>query len=181
MQSIFFEVKTIGSGRLFIMPCPNGEQLADEMVNYMEAGFNKIVCLLENQEMMRLGVAFEPRLCLQLGMEFEHFPIPDRHTPTRHKPFHELVEKLYQDLQHGKNVAIHCYAGIGRTGVLAGCLLIRDGMSAQDATELLSSIRGHNMPQTQEQYDFLLEWPNAAHTPHKPSSKGWFKRLLTPA
>jgi len=181
MQSIFFEVTTIGKGRLFIMPCPGGDELADEMVNYMEAGFNKIVCLLESQEMMRLGVTLEPRLCLELGMEFEHFPIPDRHTPSRHKPFQDLIERLYQDLQNGKNVAVHCYAGIGRTGVVAACLLIRDGMTPQAATDLLSNVRGHNMPQTQDQYDFLLEWPHGGHTPHKPSSKGWFKRLLMPA
>ena len=177
-----FELRQIGAGILCIMPCPRSDSLAQDLGHYMQLGINKIVSLLENKEAIKLGVALEDRLCQELGIEFQSFPIPDRKIPAQLNKFENLVEQLYAELQQGKNITVHCFAGIGRTGVLAGRLLMRDGMSPQDAIELMSQIRGRNMPQSQEQYEFLTgeHYPDQDSGNRRPvAAFHWLRRLVS--
>ncbi len=190
MKPFIFEVKHIGKGSLCIMPAPRPNTLAEDMTHYMQMGIHKVVSLLEKQEATARGLAFEAHLCTELGMEFEQFPIPDQRIPKNTKAFNALVEHLYTELQAGKNISVHCYAGIGRTGVLAGSLLIRDGMEPGAAIDLMSRVRGRNMPQTQEQYEYLTGHdapmlPAFAGAMEEHSSRslsagrnGWFRRLF---
>ncbi|HPY41236.1 MAG TPA: protein-tyrosine phosphatase family protein [Thiolinea sp.] len=177
-----FKLKQIGSGHLYIMPCPRPQVLAEDMAFYMDLGINTVVCLLEKSEMIARGLALEGNLCQELDLGFEYFPIADRSIPSNLPVFRNLVENLYQQLQQGRNVTIHCYAGIGRTGVLAGSLLIRDGMQPHAAIELMSTVRGHNMPQTQAQYEFLVdnEEQHALLDQESTSSptRPWWQRLI---
>ena len=53
---------------------------------------------------------------------------------------------------------MHCYAGIGRTGLVIGSILIRHGIPAKEAIEMMSKARGRNMPQTQGQYEYLIDF-----------------------
>ncbi|TXH67982.1 MAG: protein tyrosine phosphatase [Thiothrix sp.] len=183
MNPSIFKLKQIGSGDLYIMPCPRSQVLAEDMAHYLELGINTIVCLLEKPELIARGLALEERICRELGISFVHFPIPDRSTPSNLLAFRQLVDKLELELKQGHRVAIHCYAGIGRTGILAGSLLIRDGMTPHAAIELMSEVRGRNMPQTQAQYEFLVENDeqhaladrDSMNTPARP----WWQRLIS--
>ena len=56
------------------------------------------------------------------------------------------------------NVAVHCRAGIGRSGLVASCILIKDDMTAEAAIKLVSSGRGVPIPETAEQSAFILEY-----------------------
>jgi protein-tyrosine phosphatase len=183
MEPQIYEVKSIGSGTLFIMPCPKADQLGDGLQRLSRMGINKVVSLLEAEEAVHLGAAMEGQLCEQLGMAFEQFPIRDRRTPKKPAQFRQLVNRLYDELNSGSNIAIHCYAGIGRTGLLAGGLLITDGLSLTSAVELMSDIRGHNMPQTQEQYEYLMDFAagEEALEVEPKRSGGWFSRLFSSA
>lgn len=183
MEPQIYEVKSIGQGTLYIMPCPKAEQLSDGLSRLSQMGINKVVSLLETEEAVRLGAAMEGQLCEQLGMTFEQFPIRDRRTPDKPAKFRQLVNKLHDELHSGQNIAIHCYAGIGRTGLLAGGLLLTEGMSVNDAVELMSDTRGHNMPQTQEQYEYLMDFAagEEALEVEPKRSGGWFSRLFSSA
>lgn len=183
MNPSIFKLKQIGMGDLYIMPCPRSQVLAEDLAYYMDLGINTIVCLLEKPEMIARGLALEERLCRELDIRFEHFAIPDRDIPSNLPAFRQLVNKLDNELRQGRHLAIHCYAGIGRTGVLAGSLLIQDGMHPQAAIELMSQVRGKNMPQTQTQYEFLVDNDeqhalvdhDSMNTPARP----WWQRLIS--
>jgi protein-tyrosine phosphatase len=45
------------------------------------------------------------------------------------------LEKLDADLSSGKNVAVHCRQGIGRTGLVAACLLVTKGWNPETAEQ----------------------------------------------
>lgn len=102
-----------------------------------------------------MGLSSEEDLCLRYGMEFSSFPIPDRGLPNT-----TLAEKflsdLLTDIRKGKHIAIHCRGGIGRTGIIAGGVLVKSGISAKEVFALISSARGVQVPDTEEQEAWLF-------------------------
>jgi protein-tyrosine phosphatase len=71
------------------------------------------------------------------------------------------IEKLDADLSSGKNVVIHCRQGIGRTGLLAACLLITKGLSSGAAVESASAARGLTVPETPEQRRWIDQYASS--------------------
>ncbi len=89
------------------------------------------------------------------GMEFTSFPIPDRQIPRSEAKWAEVLEKATRTLSEGKNVVVHCRQGIGRSGLVAACLLVRSGISPGAAVDLASAARGIAVPETLEQRDWI--------------------------
>jgi protein-tyrosine phosphatase len=58
-------------------------------------------------------------------------------------------------LQGGQNVAVHCRAGIGRSGMVAACSLVALGLAAPLAQAEVSKARGVAIPDTVEQGVFI--------------------------
>ena len=150
-------VAGIGSHRLALMPRPRGgEWLHEEVLAWRNAGVNSVVSLLEPHEARELDLKAEPSLCRDQGITFRSFPIMDRGTPSstgRELP--ALLAQLHAELLQGQAVAIHCRAGIGRTGLVAGCLLHLLGVPFEDIFHLLSRSRGVAMPDTAAQVEWV--------------------------
>ena len=71
------------------------------------------------------------------------------------------LEKLNRMLSDGKNILVHCRQGIGRTGLVAACLLVKNGMSPGAAVDLVSAARGLPVPETTEQRDWIERYAPA--------------------
>ena len=84
-------------------------------------------------------------------------PIRDFGCPSV-EGMHEILDAIDAALARGTNVYVHCYAGIGRTGTVVGCYLVRHGMDAVEAMETTSRWRGIRSPQSVEQEQFVLRW-----------------------
>jgi protein-tyrosine phosphatase len=65
------------------------------------------------------------------------------------------LERIAGDLSTGKNVLVHCRQGIGRSGLVAACLLVKKGMSPGAAVDSVSAARGMPVPETTEQRDWI--------------------------
>ena len=88
-------------------------------------------------------------------MEFVSFPIPDREVPKSEAELANALEKVEHSLSNGANVLIHCRQGVGRTGLVAACLLVKKGMSPGAAVEKISAARGVVVPETEEQREWI--------------------------
>ncbi len=88
-------------------------------------------------------------------MTFTTFPIPDRQTPSSTSETSILVEALHDLIASGKAVAIHCRAGIGRSGLIAASILKRFGLEVESAFALIADARGIAVPDTAEQRDWV--------------------------
>lgn len=150
-----YKVIEIENGTLSVMAKPvPGEWIEDEFIGFARLGVDKIVCLLEEWEQLELGLVDEAKLCAKNNIEYVSFPIPDRGLPKTELAL-ALAEELHSEICAGKHVAIHCRAGIGRTGIIAGTVLLTFGKTAKEALDLISDARGVRVPDTEEQEAWL--------------------------
>ncbi len=158
-----FEVTVVGVGSLFVMPRPSLDWLKDEIQYYKSIEVDMVVSLLESHEARELGLVQEKEFLEEQGIEFISYQIKDHNLPKA-ADFGALVKTLHSDLESGKNIAIHCRAGIGRTGVLASCILILDGFKARTAIDMVSAARGVAIPDTEEQFDYICSFEGSIGT-----------------
>ena len=147
------------AGRLAIMARPRaGDWLEDEVTGWKAEGINTVVSLLERDEVEELGLALEATLCARQGIEFISFPIPDRGVPASAPSAATLADLLVGELRVGKNVAIHCRAGIGRSSVVAACVMVGAGFAAASAFDQISAARGVQVPDTDGQRAWMASF-----------------------
>jgi protein-tyrosine phosphatase len=143
-------------GRLAVVPRPRGgDWLEDEVQSWRQAGVNVVVSSLEKDEITEWNLAREADLCVAQGIEFVHFPIADRGVPPSFAATAALVRRLEGELSEGKGVAFHCRAGIGRSALLAACVLVLAGLDSEAAWHRVSKARGCAVPDTAEQRAWL--------------------------
>ena len=61
---------------------------------------------------------------LPLNVEYIRKPIRDHGIPDDRARMGEILDALHDALRAGRHVYVHCRAGIGRTGMVVGCLLV---------------------------------------------------------
>jgi hypothetical protein len=153
------EVYWIGDIRPFklaVMPRPRGgDWLEDEISGWQELGVDVVVSLLHQYEADELDISSEESLCLANGIQYRSFPIADRGVPASAPAFFNLADELAALVRQGSVVAVHCRAGIGRSALLAGGVLLRLGVSADAVFPMISKARGLTVPDTQSQIDWF--------------------------
>ena len=111
-------------GRLGILPRPRGgDWLGVETTAWREAGIDVVVSLLEPDEEAQFVLEGEAAAAAASGVNFTPFPIPDRGVPASRECVAELANGIVDALETGRNVAVHCSQGIGRSGLIVGGVL----------------------------------------------------------
>ena len=147
-----YRVKNVGAWNIALSPRPRGgEDLDEEIFSLRAAGVDLVVSLLEAAEIRELDLLGQKASCERNNIAFCHFPIPDRGIPEHTGNFNSLVALLAREVEAGKSLVIHCRAGIGRTGLVACCLLQSLGMKSEQSWLLLGEARGVSVPDTAEQ------------------------------
>jgi len=145
-------------GRLGIVPRPRGgDWLADEIRAWRVSGLNVVASLLTPGEAAELDLQDEGAVARAEGVQLHVFPIPDLGVPRSRAEFSRLVSQLEQALRDGKNVAIHCRQGIGRSSLLAASLLVSAGEDPNQAFQRIAEIRGRPVPETPEQREWVSQ------------------------
>lgn len=170
-------------GRLGIVPRPRGgEWLDDETQAWRSAGIDLIVSLLEPREEAELALSGESASSAASGLEFHAFPIADRGVPTSRESVAELASRIVDALRAGKNVALHCRQGIGRSGLIAAAVLVSNGEELDAALEAISRSRTVEVPETDAQRQWISEfssWLTDRRVTHPDAAAGRLRRRLT--
>jgi protein-tyrosine phosphatase len=154
-------IGTLARGRIAIAARPRSDDwLETEISQWKASGLHMVVSLLEQEEVSELGLQREAAFCRTNGIEFVSFPIPDRGVPETQDSALRIANSIAGELGKGCSVVIHCRAGIGRSSVVAACVLIRAGVKASDALTLITLARGLNVPDTDEQRDWIMAFDN---------------------
>ena len=150
--------------KLAIAARPRGNDwLADDIRSLRDAGIDLLVSTLTPPETEALGLKDEEDCCGGSGIEFLSFPIEDRSVPVS-PSFDTFLGDLNEHLSKGRRVAVHCRAGIGRSAIIAACLLTWNGLSAEAAFSAIQKARGIPVPDTLEQRRWVEEFSQRQKT-----------------
>jgi ADP-ribosyl-[dinitrogen reductase] hydrolase len=104
----------------------------------------------------------------RLGLLVVHrrLPIRDLGVPRTEGEMLDILDAIDGALDAGHTVYAHCWGGIGRTGTVVGCHLVRHGLSGDEALRELAALWQHvekvqrcpRSPETDEQREYVRTW-----------------------
>jgi protein-tyrosine phosphatase len=147
---VIYTLDLPGPGRLSTMAKPRLKDLP----TLRAAGVDILVCALTDEDFADAGLTDEPRAAIAAGLEFVHLPIPDWTVPDREQILPTLRD-LAARLDAGAGIVAHCWAGIGRSSLLAASIMVLRGLEPDDAWARISKARGHQVPDTEQQREWV--------------------------
>jgi len=120
-----------------------------------EQGIQLVLCLTE-QPPRRSWIN-------DAGLFSVHLPIEDMSAPTQEQ-LDQCIAGIEKGLANKLGVAVHCRAGMGRTGTIVACWLVaNEGLSARDAITRIRRLRPGSI-ETVEQEDAVSEFARRRKT-----------------
>ena len=115
------------SGKAYRSPMPlsSYDPLGEVWGAYQEKRVDVVVVLTEPQEYLVSVQRDLPEFYRSAGMKVVRLPIPDFLPPQDIMALNAALEAVENHLHSGSNVAVHCMAGLGRTGTFLACLARR--------------------------------------------------------
>jgi protein-tyrosine phosphatase len=128
-------------------------------------GVTAFVDLTEDDELKPYsGILADEASKLGKSVKYLRWPIPDM-TPPDAEAMVQGLNVLDAALNAGEVLYVHCMAGMGRTGAVVGCWLVRGGMTGDEALDEIARLRKGLMggpgssPYTAEQREMVRDWP----------------------
>ena len=153
-------------GAIGLVACPgvrvsqdvvgNRKHLLADIRELQNWGANGLVSLIEPHELKMNKIEELPTLLSDAQIWWKHLPIIDMDIPNQEFENIWAVEgeRIRHALRIGERVAIHCYAGLGRAGMIGARILVEMGVDPEQA---IRTVRQQNRRriQTKGQANFV--------------------------
>jgi protein-tyrosine phosphatase len=137
----------------------------------LDAGVTTFVDLTEETEDLASyeAVLHEEAAARGLKVTYRRLSIVDHDVPTIRR-MAQILGCICAAEGDGRTIYVHCWGGVGRTGTVAGCYLVRKGLSGDDALAQVRALFGTmspgktkkhwytGSPQTEPQREFVRRW-----------------------
>lgn len=127
----------------------------------LDCGFDYFLDLTEPGELATYGPLVASR-----GARHHRISLVDMTVPSDAGQMAAILDALDLALDAGRRIYLHCRGGVGRTGTVVGCYLVRHGMSGTQALDQIAAwwrtTAKRNFypqsPQTEAQIAFVRNW-----------------------
>jgi protein-tyrosine phosphatase/nicotinamidase-related amidase len=131
-----------------------GRDLATDIASLKAAGVTHVLSLITDDELAARGVETLPSALHESGLGHRQDALLDQRAATIEQ-MDDIATWLDSILAQGARVAIHCMAGLGRSGMAAASYLTRTGMRADAAIALVREKRSPRAVETAVQEEFV--------------------------
>jgi hypothetical protein len=150
----------------------DSEEARRRLRRFLAAGVRHFIDLTEGGEL----TPYAELLTEEAGSRtsYERIPIHDVSVPDEPKTVAEIIAAIDRAMAEGGIAYIHCWGGVGRTGLAVACWLQERGQTPDEALASLAdkwrscakSQRMPSSPETPEQVRWVKEWPVYRSTLH---------------
>lgn len=129
------------------------------MSTLTELGFTDVICLLTKSEFRKFRVKDLLVEYANHGLHCSHFPIEDGMAPDV-ADIEAILTEVIANIHGGHKVLIHCFGGVGRSGVVAACLMLRmaSNLTSDEVIRRLRQVRGPRTIQSVKQFNFVNDY-----------------------
>jgi protein-tyrosine phosphatase len=134
----------VGQGQLALCRMPGAvTPLAADVRALADLGATCVLTLTPQAELQKAGSADLAAVLAAQGMDWLHLPIDDFGTPSpaQQADWDALSRMVQARIDKGETIAIHCRAGLGRTGMIALRLMAQHGELPETALARLRASR----------------------------------------
>jgi protein-tyrosine phosphatase len=149
------------------IPSANNENESEiKLTGLINIHINVVINLMERNERNHHGDLFYDYSIFLKKNDIKtfKFPVKDLSIPDIEK-MKAILNLIDQSHKQHKIVYVHCWGGLGRTGTVVGCYLMRHGFATKENVfDIISylkrttSISGRMSPETNQQKEFVLNW-----------------------
>jgi protein-tyrosine phosphatase len=142
------------------------ETTCHRMDAFLKAGVNAFIDLTQPHELIPYeNLLKEQAKNYGVNTSYHRFPIRDHTTPST-ETMTAILNAIDEAIDNGGCVYVHCWGGVGRTGMVVGCYLVRHGNTNEQALAQVNKLyktRPTNpyfshSPENNAQIEFVLNW-----------------------
>jgi protein-tyrosine phosphatase len=153
----------------------DSETTRQRIDKFLEAGVNTFIDLTQSHELVPYeSILKEQAKIYNINALYHRFAIRDHNIPSS-EIMTAILNTIDDAINNGNCVYVHCWGGVGRTGMVVGCYLVRHGFTNEQAAsevDRLFKTRPQNLyfsrsPESDEQVEVILNWWDEPQTNKK--------------
>ncbi len=148
------------------------EKAKKKLSALLSSGIRRVINLMQPDETDYTGYGFgnyEELLKdlaekMNVAVAVSRFPVPDLGIPEREE-MKAILDAIDTSFGQEQPIYVHCWGGIGRTGTVVGCFLLRHGLATcENVFDILANLRAADpaafrpSPETARQREFVQRW-----------------------
>ncbi|XP_050405152.1 cyclin-dependent kinase inhibitor 3 [Patella vulgata] len=124
-----------------------------------EEGIKEVFCLCTKGELHKYRVTSLLQDYSTFDVNVHHYPFPDGQTASLPNLI-KMLEELKINILNGKKSLVHCYGGLGRSCLVAACLMmyLDETIKAEEAIKRVRDLQGTPAIQSVKQFNFVNDF-----------------------